>query len=1090
MSSTLHLTAIGQKHQTALHQAGYQSVFDICTRSRDAFVRSLSDVPVRDARGIYREARQRAGQLKSLYRAWQLRQEPVMSRLKKLSAAPSTALHDALVRNIGGDGDLSDLMTRSSDYADAASIQSLFSPGRYAASLYAVAKQLHDDADALAIDTRRPDLKDLLLSETTMNQEVTSLDILLDVLQAEPQNTLDSLSGAYFPMTLPYDDKLTQISAALTAQDRTLNGVWDTLTDAQASAFAGDGQSARRQTKRGSAGAIDGADFYLKANDQMIYLADPVAVAAQTILAHMTLGKPSANNVTVAHLKLTRLDGALYLGVADDVVIGDTSLRGCYLTGNSGESTDTDGKYVGMLNPNGGGLQARKHLAVTRSVNTDGSVYLQTTKGYIGYASGDAGHGNNWENALTLDAAKGDALPFTFWEDDAGTVATPGVLPPDTTPNPPARTTLNLTPLSYQLMAATDLTEDDIRNHYGLPDATTRDGTKLADTLNELLTFCEKTGLTFNELLDLTAQVSWADSAGSLENKGRWQKMGATDTTNKEYGAAFLNSSSPDGNNSLWVYPDSSTAEPRLNFANQDVVGLAGNAEKLIRLRNTTGMTFEMLDWLIVQASQAAGYGAYTLDSVTLNALATCVDLTQRYGISENAFASLTGAVNPYAADQEKSFYETLFTSQDGTFTQPLDSEAIILSESDSDADAHAAYLQQRAVFCQAAGVTDDELTRILGYCGLKPGDTFSELVAGQIYRFGAIPRMLGMTFAQAELLWQLMAGGNDTLLTQLGVARNLSAIDLIHRTEQVLDWMSDNDLTLIQVQAMVSNAYSGTATAEMFTFLQNVYNGVKSLSDDARDGGLLRALAGGFSLKNNVMKAASDWLAACHPASNKIGPKAASSSYTLDDYWARISSVFKVADPTIDSLQDETDLVKWTQQLSQLVLVTRWLNLSEQDLALLSSPDTLKQLDGTLSAVKQPDLALLLLLTRFKRWQSQVTTTVDEALRLLPVLADATSEPDDVAGKIAALHNVNQDTVSAMNTLLFGGGDRPYPASFAQLYTLLTWLRTGQALNAGTASLHDLLTMAQSDAGAEDPALIARVADALAAGLSQTSIQ
>jgi hypothetical protein len=133
-----------------------------------------------------------------------------------------------LLRNIGGDGDFSELMERSSVYADAASVQSLFSPGRYAASLYRVAKTLHPEDSELHIDKRRPDLKALILSEATVHQEVTSLDILLNVLQVETSNTLDNLSEAYFPMALPYDDRLQQIDTAMRAQGRSLNGVWRT----------------------------------------------------------------------------------------------------------------------------------------------------------------------------------------------------------------------------------------------------------------------------------------------------------------------------------------------------------------------------------------------------------------------------------------------------------------------------------------------------------------------------------------------------------------------------------------------------------------------------------------------------------------------------------------------------------------------------------------------------------------------------------------------------------------------------------------------------------------------------------------------
>ncbi|VFS15013.1 Uncharacterised protein [Enterobacter cancerogenus] len=240
---------------------------------------------------------------------------------------------------------------------------------------------------------------------------------------------------------------------------------------------------------------------------------------------------------------------------------------------------------------------------------------------------------------------------------------------------------------------------------------------------------------------------------------------------------------------------------------------------------------------------------------------------------------------------------------------------------------------------------------------------------------------------------------------------------------------------------------------------------------DDALQQKLWRALAGGFGLKTNVMGPVTTWLSKTD------------TDFTLDGYWSDIAAFFGDAKNTsVEDLQHDTGLVEATQRLSQLVLVTRWLNLSEQDMTLLTGAP--EQLDSSLSVAPRPDLSLLLLLTRFKRWQSQVTTSVDEALRLLPLLADIKSPVADVAEKIAAMHNLTVDSVISMNTLLFGDGR--FPDSFAQLYTLLTWLRTGQVLNVGTAALHDLLTMAQSNPEAEDKNLITRVADALTAGLTR----
>lgn len=1074
------------EHHAALMKSGHASVFDIIQHSRADFLKTVSHIDEQDACQIYREARSRAESLKSLYRSWQLRQEPILSGLKKMATPSAAQLQDTLLRNIGGDGDFSELMERSSVYADAASVQSLFSPGRYAASLYRVAKTLHLEDSELHIDKRRPDLKALILSEATVHQEVTSLDILLNVLQAETSNTLDKLSEAYFPMALPYDDRLQQIDTAMRAQGRSLNGVWRTLTEPQYTTLTHpNNKMLSRSTDVRAPETIDGDTFYLKSAGQMIYLAHVTLGDGQAPGAYLNIGKPAAEAIAVAPLKLTYRDEQYYLGVSGELELNNIQLTDCYLLGANGEETGGAGPYARMANPNAGGLSPKAHLVVDIQFHTGNGIKLKTEQGYLGYTEGPA---NDWENTLTINASIEDALIFGVYQDEKGTseIQHPGSLvpfPPTdviTEPSPPARTTLSLTPVSYALMLKENPSEADIADHYGLKATETfaADAAGLAQQLNVIETFCQKTGLPFNQILELTAQADYARTATEAKNGSPYYKYGSTGEEDVfRYGATYLNGGlkgiqRPD-ERLLWIQPEvrntegTVTTPAKLNFKDETVTELAGRTEKLVRLKLKTGMSFERLDWVISNASVAAGFGAPTLDTTVLDALAGCLELQQHYGIDTNTAVSFIGAVNPYAKKQEASFYERTFIYPDLTTSIPLESQVAY-------ATGNGVY---EATCCKALGVTADEFSRIGQYCFGNSGTfTMSPKTAGQIYRFGAIPRMLGMTFAEAECLWQLMSQGTNNLLVSLGRDNGFAALDIIHRTEQVLGWMADNNLTLIQVQAMGSTQFSATATAEMFTFLQNVYHSVKGTTPDTRDldaaqhQKMLRALAGGLGIKTNVMAGVASWL-------KEI------SSFSPDIYWTEIEQVFGADNASVETLQMNNTLVMRTQRLSQLVLIANWLNLSEQDLTLLVAAPA--QLDNVLVTTPSPDLSLLLLLTRFKRWQTQVTVTRDEALRLLPYLAGTGANQQTAAEKIAAAHGLNAESVKSMSTALFDSR-HPWPQSFAQLWQLLTWLRTGATLNVGTSTLKDLQAMSKNESGAEDAKLIARVASALSAGIGQ----
>lgn len=147
-------------------------------------------------------------------RSQQLRNDPVVNGISKLK--------------------VNGIAERASEYVDPASIQSMFSPARYLCELYNVAQELHAEKSPLHIDQRRPDLKSLVLSETMMQQEVSTLDILLETLSknaawSDLANT--ALKSADDSFTLPYDDNLTIINAVLESKATSLRNIAALLAD-------------------------------------------------------------------------------------------------------------------------------------------------------------------------------------------------------------------------------------------------------------------------------------------------------------------------------------------------------------------------------------------------------------------------------------------------------------------------------------------------------------------------------------------------------------------------------------------------------------------------------------------------------------------------------------------------------------------------------------------------------------------------------------------------------------------------------------------------------------------------------------------
>ncbi|MGT3828578.1 Tc toxin subunit A [Enterobacter kobei] len=1066
-----------------LNNAGYKTIFDIVTVGRQDFMQSLAGADAKSVRALYRQATQRAGSLRALFRSVQLRQEPVISSISKLRADMGLpALRASLERSLGGGGDFSNLLERASEYADVTSIQSLFSPGRYATALYKIAKDLYSTENDLHIDKRRADLKSLPLSEATMTQEVSSLDILLSVLQPSGDE-LPALSETYFPVNLPYDDNQAQINAALTAQGQTLSNIWDIMSDVTLQAMGSRLQVVSTRTPR-EGSYLSGSTFFLKSTE-MIYLSHSTSGNNVTGAQLIQGNTDNAAEAIVAPLKLvwSGLDQCYFLGVPDDTTMAGTSgkdLTGGFLRGNSSTNASDSGSFAQIASKNSSTTpSASFHLSVT--LVPEGNNYrLKTNSGYLGIqASGQS----NWSNALIIDAPYTEALIVSLCKDsagaplDTGTSIYPEVI--NTQPSPPARERLSLTPAAYRLITNQSLTEEEVADCYGLSGGALRDSVVLADTLNSVPVFLEKTQLTFNTLLDLTAQHDYIKNGDESVASGIYKRFDMDEGSFiniYDYGAHYLNSalsnSTENNGKYLWVQKDGNT----LNFQADSVIELAGRATKLIRLARQNVLTFEELDWLIVNVSLCIpDYdGKVILDTSVLGPLSEYTRLRERYGLEVNDFVALISSINPNARSQEKSQYETIFTSAaDDTQTIPFGGNVNYLSGSG----------WYTSCCCEALGVTSDELARIGTYCFDTTGQfTMAQDTASQIYRFRVISRMLGLSFAQLEALWLLMGDGQSTLLKEFGRSKSLLPLDIIRRTENVLQWMADNALTVLQVQAMLSTQWNATATPEMFNALKNVYESVSETSatreglTDAQQQKILRALSAEFKLKSNVMAQVIHWL--------ESGTAGGSAAFTLPDYWGGINSVFSQDAPDLGTLQENEPLVIDTLRLSQRVLIAQWLTLTEQDLQLLiQQPQWLLLGDVT---VRTPDLTLLLTLSRFKQWQSRVTVSRDEALRCFEQLNDPAQTPVGAAELIARLHNTDSDTVLKINTLL--SGENNWPHSFDTLWQLLTWVKTGKVLNIGSNTLGDLYTMMLSDPAAEDPALLERVARNLTAGLNAAS--
>ncbi|MCM7515824.1 neuraminidase-like domain-containing protein [Enterobacter hormaechei] len=79
---------------------------------------------------------------------------------------------------------------RAAQYASPGEVSSMFSPAAYLTELYREARSLYNETSPFHIDTRRPDLKNLVLSQENMSQEVMALTLSNEILMERTRTAM------------------------------------------------------------------------------------------------------------------------------------------------------------------------------------------------------------------------------------------------------------------------------------------------------------------------------------------------------------------------------------------------------------------------------------------------------------------------------------------------------------------------------------------------------------------------------------------------------------------------------------------------------------------------------------------------------------------------------------------------------------------------------------------------------------------------------------------------------------------------------------------------------------------------------------
>lgn len=225
-----------------LTNLGYSSVFEVLREGPAAFLANAQQMPDQtmtdtEAGELFAQAQARAASLTRFYSQLSARCEPALKAVEKLEVAVASS---QMTRSLSTGGSYTSWFSQNASavFAHPDSAGSLFSPASYLTDLYRVAKPLHPSTSGLRLDIRRPDLGQLKLSDSNINEEISTLQLTLEVLEGSITGDVDELLRTKLhPINLPYNHAYEQIRQGMAVKKSNLPELWSVLGDFEGQAL-------------------------------------------------------------------------------------------------------------------------------------------------------------------------------------------------------------------------------------------------------------------------------------------------------------------------------------------------------------------------------------------------------------------------------------------------------------------------------------------------------------------------------------------------------------------------------------------------------------------------------------------------------------------------------------------------------------------------------------------------------------------------------------------------------------------------------------------------------------------------------------
>lgn len=311
-------------------------------------------------------------------------------------------------------------------------------------------------------------------------------------------------------------------------------------------------------------------------------------------------------------------------------------------------------------------------------------------------------------------------------------------------------------------------TGDDWRKWYGMADI---DAQKAIASLLDVETFGRRTGLSFEQILELLAVAGIDDNATasySLVRSSNAYRPTGTPTLDKfHYGAAYINAyrKTP-----LTIKDALAGAGIKPQFDSLDYNALA-RMYQMIHLQRALALPFNDVDLLLTSILRAEEQTSnWHLSPATLRAFGVFRYLSEAYGISAEQFAALVCEINPFAVGDQVPMLDRVLDGPGAGQLDPLN--PLVLDDRAFDpADGADGQFKVLPALARALGV-DEQATQVyLAQVKRARGlDTLtvSLSVISSLYRLSRLHRLFQRSAREAGALAALLATTGTDVLAQL----------------------------------------------------------------------------------------------------------------------------------------------------------------------------------------------------------------------------------------------------------------------------------------------------------------------------------